>query len=378
MSAEMLKILCVDDEPRVLSGLERHLRKRFEVLTAPGGAEALDVMAQNKDLAIVISDMRMPEMDGATFLRHARVTNPNCVRILLTGQADLTAAIKAINEGQIFRFLVKPCPPDMLSTVMDEAQRQYELITAEKELLQRTLVGAVKALVDVMTFAIPDAMGRASRIKRRASLIAREIHVEQKWQVEIAALLSQVSALSLPPELAHKLADGEDLDEAEHSQARAARVAANAVIAQIPRLEAVAHLLDHATGMSAESVTDAALRRRIGLLKLVMELDRVESKGVSISTALEHARASGSHESDLLEATARAIAHAAEVMVPAIVKIIELRPGMVVDEDISTRRGVLIAPRGCEVTLSFLEHIRQFSYELDVSTVAVLEPRKQL
>ena len=308
----------------------------------------------------------------------ASQTRKEPVSVLLTGQADLTAAIKAINEGQIFRFLVKPCPPDMLSSIMEEAQRQYELITAEKELLQRTLVGAVKALVDVMTFANPDAMGRASRIRRRSALIAKEIHVEQKWQVEIASLLSQVSSLSLPAELVHKLAGGMDLDEAEHNQARSAHVAANAVIAQIPRLEAVAHLLNHAMGLSAESVTDASLRRRIGLLKLVMELDRLESKGISISSALDLARDSGAHEADLLEATARAIARSGEIMVPAVVKIVELRTGMIVDQDISTRRGVLIAPRGCEVTLSFLEHIRQFSYELEVSTVSVLEPRKQL
>ena len=77
MSGNMLKVLCVDDEPRVLTGLERHLRKRFEVFTAPGGVAGIDIMTQHKDLAIVISDMRMPEMDGATFLRHARATNAN-------------------------------------------------------------------------------------------------------------------------------------------------------------------------------------------------------------------------------------------------------------------------------------------------------------
>ncbi len=111
MSESQYKVLCVDDEPRVLEALQRHLRERFEVLTATSGARAVDIIQQHKDLAVVVSDMRMPEMDGATLLRHARVLRPSAVRVLLTGQADMAAAIKAINEGQIFRFLTKPCAP---------------------------------------------------------------------------------------------------------------------------------------------------------------------------------------------------------------------------------------------------------------------------
>jgi hypothetical protein len=125
-------------------------------------------------------------------------------------------------------------------------------------------------------------------------------------------------------------------------------------------------------------VTDKSLRRRIGLLKRVIELDQLESRGVSISAALKSARANGAYESDLLDAAARAIAQSDEVMVAANVRASELRIGMIVDQDISTRRGLLIAPRGCEVTMSFLEHIRRFSYELEGSTLSVLEPRKML
>jgi CheY-like chemotaxis protein len=379
MSANMLKVLCVDDEPRVLTGLERHLRKRFEVFTAAGGVAGIDIMTQHKDLAIVISDMRMPEMDGATFLRHARATNANAVRILLTGQADLNAAIKAINEGQIFRFLVKPCPPDLLSTVMDEAQRQYELVTAEKELLQRTLLGSIKALVDVMTFANPAAMGRAGRIRRRVNAIAKEADVDQRWQLEVAALLSQIGSLSMPAGLAYKRASGQDLDEEEHQQAHAALKAANAVIAQIPRLEPVSQLLDHAMGFATDPVVDPAMRRRIDVLRLGMELDELESRGSRVEAALDNVRNAHNHDAKVLEATERAITNSGEILRPAMVPITALKPGMILDEDIVTHRGVLIAPRGCEVTLAFLEHIRQFSGQLEKhSTVAVLEPRRSV
>ena len=102
------KILCVDDEPAVLEGLKMNLRRRFDVLTATSGAAALEVLEREEGIAVLMSDMRMPSMDGATLLAKARERWPFVVRLLLTGQADMNSAISAVNEGQIFRFLTKP------------------------------------------------------------------------------------------------------------------------------------------------------------------------------------------------------------------------------------------------------------------------------
>src|SRR5262245_27108832 len=99
------KILCVDDEPNVLEGLSMHLRRGHEVLTATSGRAGLDLLRDNPSIAVVISDMRMPQMDGATFLATARHIAPNAVRMLLTGQTEMESAISAVNDGQIFRFL---------------------------------------------------------------------------------------------------------------------------------------------------------------------------------------------------------------------------------------------------------------------------------
>jgi response regulator RpfG family c-di-GMP phosphodiesterase len=104
------RILCVDDEPMVLDGLSDVLRRSFDVRVASSGAEGLAMLKeQRREVAVVISDMRMPEMPGSIFLREARRVAPLAVRMLLTGYADHEAAIKAVNDGQIFRFLTKPC-----------------------------------------------------------------------------------------------------------------------------------------------------------------------------------------------------------------------------------------------------------------------------
>src|SRR5581483_749570 len=140
---------CVDDEPAVLEGLMLHLRRRFAVCTAPSGAAGSEAVRGKGPFACVMSDMRMPGMSGAEFLKQVRYLAPDTVRVLLTGQADMSAAVSAVNEGQIFRFLTKPCPPPSLLGALEAAVGQHALITAERELLEQTLRGTVKMLGDV-------------------------------------------------------------------------------------------------------------------------------------------------------------------------------------------------------------------------------------
>src|SRR5262249_16584197 len=152
-----------------------------------------------------------------------------------------------INEGQIFRFLTKPCPPEQLLDVMDEAIRQYELVVAERILLQRTVVGSIKALADIMTLVNPAVVGRAVRLNRRVCALAEELNLEDRWQVEAAALLSHLGHLSLPKSITGKLGRGHDLDSDESERVHAAMQAANRLIAHVPRLEPVSALLTAVT-----------------------------------------------------------------------------------------------------------------------------------
>ena len=134
--ADLLHILCVDDEPKVLEGLALNLRRHYRVSTASGGQEGLALISGSDPPAIVVSDMRMPGMNGAAFLSQVREQAPNIIRILLTGQADLDSALAAVNQGQIFRFLTKPCSPQAMLAAMGAGAEQYRLVMAEKEILR--------------------------------------------------------------------------------------------------------------------------------------------------------------------------------------------------------------------------------------------------
>ena len=159
--------------------------------------------------------MRMPVMSGAAFLNQARRISPNAVRLLLTGYSDVDAAIRAVNDGQLFRFLTKPCPPDELLRACAAALGQHRLLVAEHVLLAQTLRGAIKALTDVLALTNPAAFGRGTRLKTGVGLLAQQIGMSDAWEVEIAALLLQLGAVTLPDATAEKLYSGAALSPEE-------------------------------------------------------------------------------------------------------------------------------------------------------------------
>jgi CheY-like chemotaxis protein/DNA-binding MarR family transcriptional regulator len=126
-AGDSLHVLCVDDEPRVLQGLRFNLEPRYRVSTAQSGAEALDLCGADRP-AVIISDLRMPGMDGTSFLGRVRDQAPATVRILLTGHADVDAAVAAVNQARVFRFLTKPCRTTMLLGILEEATAEHRLL----------------------------------------------------------------------------------------------------------------------------------------------------------------------------------------------------------------------------------------------------------
>jgi CheY-like chemotaxis protein len=134
------KILFVDDEPSVLDGYRRMLHRDFEVDTANSGDDGLALLRGTGPYAVVVSDMRMPGMNGAEFLTKVRQEAPDTVRVLLTGYSDMDAAIEAVNEGNIFRYLTKPCQREVLVKAITLSLEQYRKTITEKDLLKKARI----------------------------------------------------------------------------------------------------------------------------------------------------------------------------------------------------------------------------------------------
>src|SRR5579859_6959185 len=147
-------ILFVDDDIRIVSGLQRTLRKEYEMEISGGPGDALDAIRE-APYAVVVSDLKMPGMNGVEFLTRVKQLAPDTVRVLLTGQADLDTAIAAVNDGHVFRFLTKPCPQAVLTTTLDAALAQYRLVRAEKDLFHETLLGTIGILSEILSITQP-------------------------------------------------------------------------------------------------------------------------------------------------------------------------------------------------------------------------------
>lgn len=360
------RVLCVDDEPAVLEGLSLTLRRNFEVMTAPSGAAGLDVLRQHGDVAAVMSDMRMPGMDGATFLGEVRVVRPDSVRLLLTGQADMESAIAAVNNGQIFRFLTKPCPPPSLIAAMDAAVAQHRLVTAERELLEQTLHGSIKLLGDVLALANPVAFGRSMRVKQLVSELCGALGIGERWQVEVAAMLSQLGVISLPGETIDKLAAHAALTDDEQKMVAKVPAVAEQLLSNIPRLEPVRAIIAAAAASTAPVPPpgDAAkeqLARWAHVLRVAHDFDVLEAESGSMAQAVDTLRGrAGRHPADVLDALAKVRASSTAGDEVRELAVVALRPGMVLAHDLKLVSGALLAARGYEITAGFVERAKNF------------------
>jgi DNA-binding NtrC family response regulator len=181
------KILLVDDDRYILDGYRRSLRSEFSMETAQSGQEALGLLEDKTAYAVVISDMRMPGMDGIELLKRVKKASPDTVRIMLTGNADVQTAIEAINEGSIFRFLIKPCSKETMARTITAALVQYRLVIAEKQLLEQTLSGCLQVLTEVLSLVNPAAFSRAERARRYIHHVVTAMQLGNPWQYEVAA-----------------------------------------------------------------------------------------------------------------------------------------------------------------------------------------------
>lgn len=373
------RILCIDDEPKVLEGLALHLGRRFDVVSAGGGAQALEAVQAEGTFVVVISDMRMPGMNGAQVLTKIRELRPDSVRMLLTGQADLESAISAVNEGQLFRFLTKPCPPPLLLAAVEAGVEQYRLITSERVLLEQTLHGSIKTLVDVLALTHPLPFGRAMRVKQLVSELAEKLGLQERWQVEVAAMLSQLGAVALPGETVEKVFQGQILSREEDAMVARMPLVTDQLLANIPRLELVrAILLGQSSTKGLNEAEKAIVLSGVQLLQVASDFDALiagDGSAGDASAALALGKMRGrvnQYEARILDALTELRAEKEPEFEVKELALSALRIGMVLAEDLRMTAGMLLVARGYEITGSFLEKVHNFGSGTVKEPVSVL------
>lgn len=384
MTTEMdtrMKVLCVDDEPNILEGLTLHLRRRYDVLSAPGGAAALAILEADPSIAVILSDMRMPGMDGATFLGRARQLVPDATRILLTGQTELGMAIEAVNTGQLFRFLTKPCSPVTLLAAVEAGAAHHRLLNSERVLLEETLQGCVKTLTELCALTNPLSFGRASRLKGLVSELAVKLNLRERWPVEVAAMLSQLGAMTLPVEMAEKFYYGTPLTAEEQKVIERLPQVTERLLGHIPRMEHVRSILStymrpYRRGeVVCLNPAPEAVTRGAHMLKAALDFDVLESSGLSEVVAINTMRSrADQYEPEVLEALASIRRRQDTQSRVCELPLDALREGMVLVEDVRLASGNLFVARGYQVKVGFVERARNFRPGTVREPIRVLVP----
>jgi CheY-like chemotaxis protein len=372
------RILLVDDEQKILDGLRRSLHGLYQLDTANSGPNGLKQIAMVAvPYAVVISDMMMPGMNGAEFLAKAHDACPDTVQMILSGQADLGSTIAAVNDGNLFRFLTKPCETADLTRAIDAALAQYRLINSERELLEHTLNGAVEVLTELMSASNPAAFNRTERVKAMVHLVTENLAVAEGWELRIAAMLGQVGLMAVPEEVLAEIRDGAEVRPESLDLYRSHPALAADLIRRIPRLETVADWVGRQPATMDEALEppagaparkpDAEVDGR-EIYATVMAFVAGVDAGYSHGRVYSDLVGSGHYRRELLDGVLKA-AEQITVRRPGRVKGAELMVGMQVQQDVVTVTGLTLVRGGETLTESMAIRMRHFA-----GSVGVVEP----
>lgn len=285
----IIKILLVDDEVNITKALRRLLLHvdGYDIYTADSGRRGLELLAEEKDIAVIVSDQRMPEMTGVEFLHEARRVAPDAVRILLTGYADIEASIAAINRGAIFRYLTKPWDDDALLQSIREAANNYLLVAENKRLnavvlkqknelhdwnqrlkqrvldqtsqiraksdeiaeshhrLQLSFNSTIEILTGLIEMRDRRAPGHSRNVAELVAVMAKKLNLSEDHQrkIQIAGLLHDIGKIGMSDRVITASVD--DLKGKDVLEYRAHVVRGQAVVEMIPAFSDVGELVRH-------------------------------------------------------------------------------------------------------------------------------------
>lgn len=381
------KILIVDDDESVLAGFQRSLRKRFTMDVATRGEQALRLLEAETPYAVVVADMHMPGMNGLDLLMRIRDLSPDTSRIMLTGDADQRTAVDAVNHGRVFRFLAKPCEVEALAEALEAGVRQYQLVRAEKDLLEQTLSGAVESMTELLSAVDPKAFGMAQLLKYRAVRVARMLKATREWEIGLAALLSPIGRLTLSPRLLQRARSGETPTPDERGMLDRVPEFGARLLRRIPRLEGVAEIVQYqdkgfdGSGFPLEGIKGLELPLGARILKPLADVIRDEQErdlgyGLDRLFGNRHRYDPDIFQvvKDFLEAEMGLNSVQRAPGVPT--RLAQLREGQVLASQVVTEEGMLVLLPGIQLSSGHIQLLRNLVELMNLREPILVRPER--
>ena len=348
------KVLLVDDEDTLLQSLRRSFRSRYDLILAEGGMSGIEAIKGDTSIAVIVSDMQMPDINGLKVLSEAKKVAPNTVRVMLTGNIDQQTAVDAVNQAGVFRFVNKPCEPEALANVIDQAIKHHEHLIAEKIILSRTLTATVGLTTELLALANPKAHGRSVRLRDMAKKLAAKLQFDDHWQLEIAAMLSQIGCLSnhtgeqqlpTPFSLEWESMLKQQSDASAH------------LVGRVPKLERVAGIIQFQHSNVPPAYLQESDHRLSKFLRMLIDFDYIHERE-SAAQAIQLMQRHPSHYDSVALETFKKIV-VGDFVVQRI-QVSDLAIGMILEEHVLTSSGDIIISKGHEITDLLIERLRNF------------------
>jgi len=379
------KVLLVDDDNLILQGYQRNLHRRFELEVASLGPQAIQILEDRGPFAVLVADMRMPGMSGLELLEVTRQRWPDMIRVMLTGNADQKTAVDAVNQGQVFRFLTKPCPADVLALAVEDAVHQFQLQQAERVLLEKTLTGSLQVLTDLLSLLDPEAFGWAQIIRTRARRVAVHLGYPNVWCLEIAALLAPIGKLTLPAGLETRARSGSPLSGQELQLLERIPETGAKLLESIPRLEETVEIIRYqdkcynGAGFPHDTLMGDAVPWGARILMPLQHFTEIERSRKSLIVAMEELKLHAAiYDPQVLSAIEQCLLplpggiSAPDKVTPYPVRFLE--SGMCLAADLKTQTGKVVIYSGTRLSPPHIMLIRDLGELLGLDEPAyVLE-----
>lgn len=375
MSSAPHKILMVDDDPNVLCAYRRTLGRHFAVTCAEGGPAAIAAMESDGPFAVIVTDMRMPGMNGLEFIHASREKSKETVYLMLTGNGDQQTAVDAINTGHIFRFLTKPCSQPMLESSLRAAIRQHEMLTAERVLLRDTLTGSIRLMVDALGLAEPHLGAAQNAVKQLVYELCSHFRIPYDWQFMVAGSVCLIGLVGIHRNRSHAVPSERALQGAAALGSR--------LVANIPRMSGVSAILarqrepallpqDLQDGSKENLETIAACFTRAAV-----DMAFAYRSGLSHAAAIQSLAASGDFDQRLIQALSviPSVQSDTEKWATHEIKLSDISAGMVLNHDLNRSDGTLLLSRGQPVSELAASNLRSLALSGTIANVILVRVR---
>lgn len=337
-------VLFVDDDENILNAIKRNLNGKFKVSTVSDVAEAITLLKKHS-FPIIVSDMKMPKINGADFLTIVQKHSPDSIRILLSGESTREDIIRCINDCHIFKFLTKPCPPAVLEENLIEAKKKYKENMAAHHEVDVTVKGVTQVIASMHKFFLPEIYNKSLRIARQSKLLSFHFGIRSTWELEMSSLFMFFGALHNKIHYWDILKIGQNMDKSLNVSI--------GFLKKIPRFSNVIVVLNE-------------LRQILKSKSMILKIDS-EAKLIKFLIDYNNLISDSNFDNKFQELYAKKVYEELDkinsILDPTFVREIspeEIASGMIFAEPVKTKSGAIVVNQGEVVSGRHVEQVKQF------------------